>query len=118
MSKIVTFPERPYDPVQLHRALASAGYLVETVYSDSRVQLADGETKDPMLVILDNIPPPPHVPTPGELAVIAIEAETAAANDNALAAYQVWGNLTLAQKDRVLKGLLGDFISRHRGNYL
>jgi len=53
-----------------------------------------------------------------ELAVEAAEAETAQANDQALVAYQGWGSLTLAQKDRVLKALLGDFIARHRGNYI
>jgi len=53
-----------------------------------------------------------------ELSVEAAEAETAQANDQALVAYQGWANLTLAQKDRVLKTLLGDFISRHREHYI
>jgi len=60
----------------------------------------------------------PIPPTDGELAVIAIEQETAEANDQALVAYQNFDTLTLAQKNKVLKGLLGDFISRNRGNYI
>mgnify|MGYP001569826039 CR=1 FL=1 len=53
-----------------------------------------------------------------ELAVEAAEAETARANDQALVAWQRWNMLTSAQKDLVLKTLLGDFISRHREQYL
>lgn len=53
-----------------------------------------------------------------ELAIEAIERETAEINDQALVAYQHWGSLTIAQKDRVLKALLGEFISRHRSNYM
>jgi len=53
-----------------------------------------------------------------ELAVEAIERVTREANDQALVAYQNWDNLTLAQKEKVLKGLLGDFISRNRDRYI
>ena len=53
-----------------------------------------------------------------ELAVEAAEAETAQANDQDLVAWQGWASLTLTQKDNVLKALLGDFISRHRENYI
>ena len=60
----------------------------------------------------------PYEVPDGELVIEAIEAETAEANDNALIAYQNFDDLTLAQKNRILKGLLGDFISRHRDNYI
>ena len=60
----------------------------------------------------------PYEVSDEELAVEVVEAETKEANDSALIAYQNYGNLTIAQKDRILKGLLGDFISRHRGNYI
>ena len=60
----------------------------------------------------------PYEVSDGELAVEAVEAETAQANDQALTVYQGWAGLTLAQKDRVLKILLRDFISRHRENYI
>lgn len=60
----------------------------------------------------------PYEVSDAELAIEAVEAETSEANDNALIAYQNFGNLTLAQKNRILKGLLGDFISRNRGDYL
>lgn len=53
-----------------------------------------------------------------ELVVEAVEQETAQANDQALVAYQNYGNLSLAQKDIILKALLGDFISRNRDRYI
>ena len=53
-----------------------------------------------------------------EVEVSQVETETKKANDNALLAYRNYDNLTLAQKDRILKGLLGDFIHRNRENYI
>ncbi len=60
----------------------------------------------------------PYEVSDEELQVEQAEAETKEANDNALAAYNNWDSLNQLQKDRVLKGLLGDFISRHRNNYI
>ena len=53
-----------------------------------------------------------------ELAIEAVEQETAAANDQALVAYKNYNKLSPAAKDIILKGLLGDFISRNRSNYI
>lgn len=52
-----------------------------------------------------------------QLAVQLVEQEVAQDNDQALAAYRNWGNLTLAQKERALKMLLGDFVCRNRNHY-
>ena len=59
-----------------------------------------------------------RVVSDAELAVEALEQEVKQDNDQALRAYQSWGSLTVAQKDRALKMLLGDFISRNRKNYI
>ena len=53
-----------------------------------------------------------------QLAIEAAEAETKAANDQAMVAYKNFASLSLAQRNTVLKALLGDFISRHKENYL
>ncbi len=53
-----------------------------------------------------------------QLAVEQMEAEVQKANDNALNAYQNFDSLTPAQKNKILKGLLGDFIHRNRDNYI
>lgn len=53
-----------------------------------------------------------------ELQIEQVEAECKEANDQALNAYLNYDSLTKAQKEKVLKGLLGDFISRNRGNYI
>lgn len=75
--------------------------VVETVY-DSEGNIIEQITKD--------------VPQE-ELEINQVEVEVDEANDQALAAYQSWDNLTMAQKDRVLKALLGDYISRNRHRY-
>jgi len=59
----------------------------------------------------------PYEVSDGELAIEAVEAETREANDQALVAYQNFGSLSLTQKNRVLKALLGDFIIRNKGRY-
>ena len=46
-----------------------------------------------------------------ELAIEALEQETAEINSKAIYAYQNWGKLDQAGKNTVLKGLLGYFIS-------
>jgi hypothetical protein len=61
---------------------------------------------------------PVHTPTPEELAIQAVEAETTAVNDGALAAYQNWDSLTPPERLAWTKMLLGDFVSRNRENYL
>lgn len=53
-----------------------------------------------------------------ELLIEQIETETEEANDQALWAYTNFDSLNDAQRKKVLKGLLGDFISRNRGNYM
>ena len=78
------------------------------------VMLHDDFTDEGRLLTFD-LPTPP---TAEELAVEAVEQETAQANDQALVAYQNYGNLSLAQKDIILKALLGDFISRNRDRYI
>lgn len=60
----------------------------------------------------------PYTVSDEELAIEQVRAETSEANDNALTAYLNFDKLTLAQKNRVLKGLLGDFIGRNRQNYI
>lgn len=52
-----------------------------------------------------------------EMELEAIAEEVSAANDLALQAYQHWDSLTLAQKDKALKMLLGEYIVRHKENY-
>lgn len=60
----------------------------------------------------------PYEVSDEEIEIEAIEAETQEANDQALAAYQNFSGLTRAKKDAILKGLLGEFISRNRGKYI
>ena len=60
----------------------------------------------------------PYEVSDEELEIERVESATSEANDNALVAYQNFDSLTLAQKNRILKGLLGDFISRNRDNYI
>ena len=59
----------------------------------------------------------PYTVSDAELAIESIKKETDTANDQALAAYQNWSSLNPIQKDKVLKTLLGDFISRNRERY-
>ena len=62
-----------------------------------------------------------HIPyevSDAELRLEEIDKEVNEANDNALVAYNSYANLTAAQKDKILKGLLGDYIRRHKERYL
>lgn len=57
----------------------------------------------------DDTPPPP--PTPAELFTEQVEEELNSYHSLALQAYQNWGSLTLAQKDRILQFLLSFYLS-------
>jgi hypothetical protein len=60
----------------------------------------------------------PYEVSDAELALEAITAETTIENDKAKVAWDNWAGLSLAQKDRVLKGLLGEYIGRNKDKYL
>ena len=52
-----------------------------------------------------------------ELLLEQIGNEVNEANDQALIAYQNFDNLTAAQRNKILKALLGDYIKRHPEKY-
>lgn len=99
-------------PSALHTALSRAGFEIETVYGDNRIQLAAGESKDPMPVIFSNVPtPPPAPPSAGQILTEQLDQIHNDGHVLALQAYNNWASLTLGQKDTVLKFLLGYYLS-------
>lgn len=52
-----------------------------------------------------------------QLELERIQREVLASNDQALVAYQHYDNLVAAQKDKILKALLGEYIVNHRERY-
>jgi len=81
--------------------------MAETRY----IEVYDGINPEPIERI-------PYEISEEELQLEQVKNEVKEVNDNALNAYLHYDSLTLAQKDIVLKALLGDFISRNRGNYI
>jgi len=68
-----------FDPAKLHEELTAAGFDVETVYGDGRVQLAASEKKDPTEIIGAH---DPRRKTAAELAAEAAAARASAARDH------------------------------------
>lgn len=68
-----------------------------------------GQEPHGILIFIDPIPSPP--PTPGQQLTAALNVECNGYHTLAVQAYNNWDSLTVAQKDRVLKFILGYYLS-------